>query len=171
MQATARRLSVVSATSTPRRRLIRGVRPTLHALPVSEDESGTYSQSSGPPERPWVVRPHSQTLPDTPQQWYRIYPAIFAPALLALAALVAALVVSWWWLAAVPFIWLGSICAQPNLNLADGCLTYLSVGAALIVLRFHPPLGHAIWVGAVTGYAFAFAEKMIRMRPVTEDDK
>jgi hypothetical protein len=93
-----------------------------------------------------------------------------APAFLTLAAFVAAITVSWWWLAAIPFIWLGSICAQPNLNLADGCLTYLSVGAALVVLRFHPPLGQAILSGAVAGYVFAFAEKMIRMRPITEAD-
>lgn len=98
-----------------------------------------------------------------PQPLFRVYPAVVAPASLSLAALVVAITVTWWWLAAIPFIWLGSICAQPNFNLADGCLTYLSVGAALIVLRFHPPLGHAILAGAIAGYLFAFAEKMIRM--------
>ena len=143
----------------------------MHAQPVNEDESRPSSESSAASERPWVIRPPSQRSADAPQQWYRIYPAIMAPALLTLAALVAAITVSWWWLAAIPFIWLGSICAQPNLNLAAGCLTYLSVGAALVVLRFHASLGHAIWVGAVTGYVFAFAEKMIRMRPITEDEQ
>ncbi len=137
---------------------------------MNERESESSRDSSATPERPWVVRPPSTRAPDAPQQWYRVYPAIVAPASLALAALVAAITVTWWWLAAIPFIWLGSICAQPNLNLADGCLTYLSIGAALIVLRFHPPLGHAILVGAIAGYVFAFAEKMIRMHPIHEND-
>ena len=93
-----------------------------------------------------------------------------APAILALVAIVAAITVTWWWLAAIPFIWLGSICATPNLNLISGCLTYLSVGAALIVVRFHPPVGHAILAGAISGYVFGFVEKMIRMHPISEND-
>jgi len=46
---------------------------------------------------------------------YLIPPAVFAPITLTVAAIVACFFVSWWFLAALPFIWLGSICAAPNL--------------------------------------------------------
>lgn len=128
---------------------------------MNERESESPRGSSTRPERPRI---------DSPRQRYRIYPAIVAPSFLTLGALFAAITVTWWWIAAIPFIWLGSICAQPNLNLADGCLTYLSVGAALIVMPFHPPLGLAIMAGAIAGYLFGFAEKLIRTNPINDND-
>jgi hypothetical protein len=73
-------------------------------------------------------------------------------------------------LAAIPFVWLGSICAQPNLNLADGCFSYVAGGVALIVVRFHAPLGHAILAGVIGGYAFAVAEKIITMKPLPKNE-
>jgi hypothetical protein len=55
---------------------------------------------------------------------YIIKPAIFAPSILSIVAVVAAIKILWWALVSLPFIWIGSICAQPNLNLANGCLAY-----------------------------------------------
>jgi hypothetical protein len=40
---------------------------------------------------------------------YIIRPAVFAPAILSVVAVVAAVQESWWFLAALPFIWLGSV--------------------------------------------------------------
>ena len=95
-----------------------------------------------------------------------VFPAVISPAILTVVAIVASAVWSWWWLAAIPFVWLGSICAQPNLNLADGCLSYVAGGVALIVVRFHAPLGLAILAGVISGYVLAFAEKMLTMKPL-----
>ena len=55
MQATARRLSVVSATSTPRRRLIRDVRRLL-SLTVNIDAAITeLREAHCPPPRPYTL--------------------------------------------------------------------------------------------------------------------
>jgi len=126
------------------------------------------NKNNGPEERPWVKR---LPLPVPPQQdWLIIYPAWFAPIGLSLVAIVAGVIWSWWWLVAIPFVWLGSICAAPNLNLADGCLSYLAAGAAFIILRYHPPLGQAILTGVIAGYAAGFAEKMITKKPAPKDE-
>ena len=61
-----------------------------------------------------------------------------------------------------------SICAQPNLNLANGCLAYLAklVGCGLfLVFR---PLGLAILAGAMSGFYVSALEKWIRMRPAPD---
>ena len=44
----------------------------------------------------------------------------------------------------LPFIWLGSVCAQPNLNLANGCLAYLAMLVGVGVTALCRPLGIAI---------------------------
>lgn len=84
-------------------------------------------------------------------------------------AIVAAALSSLWWMASIPFIWLGSVCAQPNLNLADGCLSYVAAGIGLIVLLFHPALGQAIFTGVICGYIAGFIEKLITMKPISKD--
>ena len=90
---------------------------------------------------------------------------MFAPAILSLVAIDLAVRESWWFLAAVPFVWLGSVCAQPNLNLADGCLAYvaMTVGAALTPVS--GPLGIAMLTGTFCGLLASAIEKRIRMRP------
>src|SRR5580765_4330529 len=99
---------------------------------------------------------------------YIVRPAVFAPAGLSVAAAVLAFQGSWWFLAALPFIWLGSVCAQPNMNLADGFLACLAmiVGAAVTV--FFRPLGTAIFAGAAFGFVVSAFEKRIRMRPAPD---
>ena len=101
-------------------------------------------------------------------RYYIVRPAIFAPAILAVAAIVAAFRDSWWFLAALPFIYLGSICAQPNLNLANGCLAYLAMLVGFATLASFRPLGLAILAGAMSGFYVSALEKWIRMRPAPE---
>ena len=102
------------------------------------------------------------------QRVYRVRPEVFAPAVLAVAAIVFAARQSWWALAALPFIYLGSVCAQPNLNLANGCLAYLAMLIGFAVTALCPPLGFAILGGAMSGFYVSALEKWVRMRPVPE---
>ncbi len=106
-----------------------------------------------------------------PPRYYIVRPAIFAPATLAVIAVVAAFRDSWWYLAALPFIYLGSVCAQPNLNLANGCLAYLAMIVGFIVITFFRPLGGAILLGSMCGFYFSAAEKWIRARPAPEAEQ
>lgn len=99
---------------------------------------------------------------------YIVRPAVFAPAILSVIAVVAAIQESWWFLAALPFIWLGSVCAQPNLNFANGCLAYLAMIVGFAVTMFFKPLGFAIVAGAVSGFYVSAVEKRIRMRPAPD---
>jgi hypothetical protein len=99
---------------------------------------------------------------------YIVRPAIFAPAVLSVVAVVFALQYSWWFLAALPFIWLGSVCAQPNLNLANGCLAYLAMFVGFAVTALHRPLGIAILAGAISGFYVSAIEKRLRMRPAPD---
>ena len=102
------------------------------------------------------------------QRVYIIKPAIFAPSILSVAAVIAAIRISWWALVSLPFIWLGSICAQPNLNLANGCLAYLAMLIGFAVAVLNRPLGAAIWAGAIAGFYLSAIEKRLRARPRDE---
>ena len=103
-------------------------------------------------------------------QLYYIRPAVYAPAILAAFAIGLALVLSWWWLAALPFIFLGSVCAQPNMNFTDGFLAHLAMLIGLIVLTFCPPAGIAVFSGTLLSYVASVIEKKLRMRPATESE-
>ena len=96
---------------------------------------------------------------------YIIRPAIFAPGILSVGAVIVAFQVSWWALVSLPFIWLGSVCAQPNLNLANGCLAYLAMFIGFGVTALYRPLGTAILAGAISGFYGSAIEKRIRARP------
>jgi hypothetical protein len=102
------------------------------------------------------------------QSVYIVRPAVVAPVVLAAIAIIVAVRESWWALAALPFICLGSISAQPNLNLANGCLAYLAMVAGFLVLALFRPLGFAILGGAMSGFYVSAVEKWIRMRPAPE---
>ena len=84
-------------------------------------------------------------------------------------AVVVSFVWSSWALVSIPFIWLGALCAQPNLNLADGCLAYLAVLASFVLGLFHPSIGLAIGIGTLSAYCLSVIEKTFRMRPYNED--
>jgi hypothetical protein len=99
---------------------------------------------------------------------YIIRPAIFAPSILSVIAVCVAVQQSWWYLASLPFIWLGSVCAQPNLNLANGCLAYLAMIVGFVVAALFQPLGLAIIAGAMSGFYVSAIEKRIRARPAPD---
>ncbi|RYD25306.1 MAG: hypothetical protein EOP86_27485 [Verrucomicrobiaceae bacterium] len=99
-------------------------------------------------------------------QIYTIRPAVFAPVMLSLTATGMAVHQSWWFLAAVPFIWLGSVCAQPNLNLVNGCLAYLAMIAGGLIMGWFRWLGLIVFAGTMSGYLLSSVEKRLRMRPL-----
>ena len=89
--------------------------------------------------------------------------------LLSIIALIAADQYTVWYLATLPFIWLGSICAQPNLNLADGCLAYVAMIVGLVTIAFYKPLGAATLFGTMSGLYLSCIEKIMRMRPAPDN--
>ena len=93
-----------------------------------------------------------------------VRPAIFAPAIVSVIIPFAAAYQSWWYLVGLPFVWVGSVCAQPNMNLANGCLAYVAMMLGFILLFFFPPLGKAILCGAGAGFYLSAIEKRMRMR-------
>lgn len=99
---------------------------------------------------------------------YIVRPAVFAPVILSLIAIVVSVQMSWWFLVSLPFIWLGSVSAQPNLNLAGGCLGYSAMIVGLVLLAMYRPLGTAILAGAMSGFYLSAIEKWIRMRPAPD---
>ena len=82
---------------------------------------------------------------------YIVRPAIFAPSLLSLTAIAMCFRESLWCLASLPFIWLSSVCAQPNLNLVNGCLAYVSIIVGYGLMLVYTPLGYPILAGAILG--------------------
>lgn len=100
---------------------------------------------------------------------YIIRPAVFAPVALSVVAVVVGIRDSHWFFAALPFIWLGSICAAPNMNLAEGCLAYLAMILGYALLWVNKPLAIAILNGAISGFYLSAIEKRLRARPVPED--
>lgn len=98
-------------------------------------------------------------------QIYSIKPAIVAP-IIAITVIVG-LACTWslWALIGIPFAILGTICGQPNLNLADGCLVVIAVGVGLLTAIFHREIGFAIAGSSFGGMLAGAAEKTIRMVP------
>ncbi len=103
-------------------------------------------------------------------QYYRIEPAIVAPVITCCGIIALAYIDSYWWLLAIPFAVLASFCGQPNLNLADGCLAYLSIMFGLMLTHFHRESGIAILIGTLVSFYLAAIEKRIRAKPVYIDD-
>ena len=99
---------------------------------------------------------------------YIVRPAVFAPVILSVVTIVASVQESWWFLASLPFVWLGSVCAQPNMNLANGCLAYLAMIVGFAVMAVYRPLGLSILAGAMSGFYVSAIEKWIRMRPAPD---
>lgn len=98
---------------------------------------------------------------------YRVFPSVVAPILLCGVAVYLGFTRDYWFLCSVPFVVLGTFCAAPNLNLADGCLEMISmvVGFA-IALLWSRPLGRAIFIGSAVGWIGGAVEKRNRMRPL-----
>lgn len=96
---------------------------------------------------------------------YMIKPAIVAP-IIAFAVIIGfAFTWSPWALIGIPFAILGTICGQPNLNLADGCLPLIVIGIGLLTATLHREIGLAIAASSFGGMLAGAAEKTIRMVP------
>src|SRR5579871_6418161 len=93
--------------------------------------------------------------------------AIFVPALLCIGAGLIS-IASGWALLAIPFILLGSFCAAPNFNLADGLLAIVAVAVGMIVVHFQSDAGTAIVVGTASSWFLSGIEKQYRARPLDD---
>ncbi|HEX4997875.1 MAG TPA: hypothetical protein VFY29_06600 [Terriglobia bacterium] len=102
------------------------------------------------------------------QRVYIVRPAIISPVILSVVAFVVAAQQSWWFLASLPFIWLGSVSAQPNLNLVNGCVAYLAMILGFGLMALFRQLGVAILAGAMAGFYMSAFEKRMRMRPAPD---
>ena len=102
---------------------------------------------------------------------YEIKPAIFAPTAVCAVAIVLASTYSTWWLAAIPCAILASLSAQPNMNLADGCLSYFVLVVGVVILFFHPLLGGSIIISMAISYVFSVLEKNLRAKPIYKENK
>ncbi|MDR2637643.1 MAG: hypothetical protein LBB55_04830 [Zoogloeaceae bacterium] len=96
---------------------------------------------------------------------FRVPCAVFVPASLCAGALALAVGGSLWWLLALPFVVLGSFCAAPNLNLADGFLALVAVVVGIVVSCFHAEAGIIIIVGTSASWVLSSIEKLVRAVP------
>jgi hypothetical protein len=101
---------------------------------------------------------------------YLLRPAIWAPLALTGGAVVVGNFHSAWALAAVPFIWLGSLCSAANFNLANGCLAMIAVVLGIVLAFWFKPIGLAIGIGAFSGWVLSGMEKAISLRPATDEE-
>ncbi len=91
--------------------------------------------------------------------------ARFAPFALSAAAIVLGIVVSPWWLLAVPCVPLGSLFTAPNLNLINGMPSYLAMVGGLILMRHHHAAGLAVVAGTAAGFYLSALEMRILAKP------
>lgn len=103
------------------------------------------------------------------QKIYRIYPAKIAPIAVGAVAVYVGLAVTPWAFIALPFVYLGSICAAPNLNLADGFLVLVSTVVGAGVTFFEKEIGVIIIVGVVSSWILSAIEKTITAKPIEND--
>lgn len=96
---------------------------------------------------------------------YLIKPAVAAPIVATAILVLLAFTGSIWWLIGVPFAIIGTICGQPNLNLADGCLAWMMAGLGLLVAAFHRDIGVVIATSSVCGLLLGAFEKTLRAVP------
>ncbi len=91
--------------------------------------------------------------------------ARFVPVFLLIAAVLAAIFVSPWWLLSIPFVAVGNLFTAPNLNLINGMPSYLSMIAGFILMRFHQPAGLAVFAGAAASFYGSALEMRIFAKP------
>ena len=96
---------------------------------------------------------------------YRVYPAIVSPIILTIGFAYLGVSNDSWFFASIPFSILGTVCAAPNLNLANGCLVVVSCLVGFILSIWFNMLGMAILIGSVAGWIIGAIEKRIRMKP------
>ena len=101
--------------------------------------------------------------------YYKVKPALVAPIVACGVVIALALVDSPWWLLSIPFAVYASLSAQPNLNLADGCLAYLAIIIGFGIIYFHRPSGIAICFGTLEGFYLSAFEKRLTAKPICSD--
>ena len=101
---------------------------------------------------------------------YSIPPAKIAPITLAAFAICLGIVFTPWMFAALPFIYLGSICASPNFNLADGFLVLISIIFGVGVLLLKKDIGLIIIISVSSSWILSAIEKAITAKPQKEDE-
>jgi hypothetical protein len=102
---------------------------------------------------------------------YILKPAVVAPLALSAVAIYLAVSQSPWWLLGLPFSILGTVCGQPNLNAADGCLAYTSSMIGYALSFVHRPSGLAIMIFSLMGIILGSIEKRIFAKPFFETDE
>lgn len=100
---------------------------------------------------------------------YRVRPAIVVPVLLSIGAVALGVTTNTWALVAIPFIVLGSVCAAPNHNLADGFLVIVASIIGLVVSKYHQDIGNSIFLGTVSSWFLSSFEKRYRAAPIYDD--
>jgi len=98
--------------------------------------------------------------------YYKFPTPWVAISLVAAAMTVAAILHSPWWLCGFPFAYLGIAGGQPNLNLADGCLTWIILSIAAITLIFSPMAASVIGIPTFLAYTLSALERGLRAVPV-----
>ena len=100
---------------------------------------------------------------------YKIRSAIIVPISLSFGAVYFAVTSSAWTLVALPFIFLGSLCAAPNFNLADGFLAIVASIAGLVVAVYFQDIGNSIFLGTIVSWFLSSIEKRQRAVPVYKE--
>lgn len=101
--------------------------------------------------------------------YYRLKPALLAPLVVCGVGIALAFVDSPWWLLSIPCAVYASLCAQPNLNLADGCVAYFMFIVGFAIIYFHRPSGIAICFGTLASFCLSALEKRLTAKPVFSD--
>ena len=100
---------------------------------------------------------------------YRIYPAKIAPIAIAAVAIYFGVAFSPLAFIAIPFIYLGSICAAPNFNLADGFPILVSMVLGAGIMIFKKEIGFAIFLGSTSSWVLSAIEKAITAIPIDNE--
>jgi hypothetical protein len=103
------------------------------------------------------------------QKIYRIYPAKVAPISLALLATYLGFALSPWTFIAIPFIYIGSICATPSLNLVNGFFVLVSVALGFGVALIKKEIGIIIILGATSSWILSAIEKAITAKEIKNE--
>lgn len=96
----------------------------------------------------------------------RFPPIVVTPIVLTIIALAIGFDISRWYLAAIPFIWLGAFFSTTGK--LTGCVLFfpfLSIFSGFILSFFNEPLGIAIATGTCLGFILATLEKINYLRP------
>src|SRR5262245_30921806 len=93
--------------------------------------------------------------------------ARFVPLCLLVTAGALGIVVSPWWLLAIPFVAIGALFTAQNLNLINGLPSYFSMVGGFVLVRFHEPSGMAVLAGVISSFYLSALEMRILAKPYT----